>query len=69
MGYVARGALDDISVRSATPGEAALLALPAGAPVIVVFRVVVPEAGDPFEATVMIMTPEGRHLRYPLATG
>jgi DNA-binding GntR family transcriptional regulator len=69
MGYVARGALDDISVRSATPGEAALLALPAGAPVIVVFRVVVPEAGAPFEATVMIMAPEGRHLRYPLAAG
>jgi GntR family transcriptional regulator len=69
MGYVARGALDDISVRGATAAEAALLAIPAGAPVIVVFRVVVPEAGVPFEATVMIMVPEGRHLRYPLAAG
>jgi DNA-binding GntR family transcriptional regulator len=67
MGHVARSALDDISVRGATAAEAALLGLPVGAPVIVVFRVVVPEAGDPFEATVMIMAPEGRHLRYPLA--
>jgi DNA-binding GntR family transcriptional regulator len=69
MGHVARGAIDDISVRGATDSEAALLTLPAGAPVIIVFRVVVPEAGAPFEATVMIMAPEGRHLRYPLATG
>jgi GntR family transcriptional regulator len=69
MGYVARGALDDISVRGATAAEAALLAIPVGAPVIVVFRVAVPENGIPFEATVMIMVPEGRHLRYPLAVG
>jgi GntR family transcriptional regulator len=69
MGYAARGALDDISVRGATEAEAALLAIPAGAPVIVVFRVVTSEAGVPFEATVMTMVPEGRHLRYPLASG
>jgi DNA-binding GntR family transcriptional regulator len=69
MGYVARGALDDISVRGATAAEAALLAIPVCAPVIVVFRVVASEAGVPFEATVMIMVPEGRHLRYPLAVG
>jgi DNA-binding GntR family transcriptional regulator len=69
MGYLAGGALDDISVRGATEAEAALLAVPAGAPVIVVFRVVAAETGVPFEATVMIMVPEGRHLRYPLAAG
>jgi GntR family transcriptional regulator len=69
MGYVARGALDDISVRGATEAEAALLAVPADAPVIVVFRVVAAETGVPFEATVMTMVPEGRHLRYPLAAG
>lgn len=69
MGYVAGGALDDISVRGATEAEAALLAVPVGAPVIVVFRVVASEAGAPFEATVMTMVPEGRHLRYPLAAG
>jgi GntR family transcriptional regulator len=69
MGYVASGALDDVSVRGATAAEAALLAIPAGAPVIVVFRVVVPESGIPFEVTVMTMVPEGRHLRYPLAVG
>jgi len=69
MGYVAREALDDISVRGATPTEAALLAIPTGAPVIVVFRIVAPESGAPFEATVMTMVPEGRHLRYPLAVG
>ena len=70
MGYVARGALDDISVRGATEAEADLLAVSAGAPVIVVFRVVeAAETGVPFEATVMTMVPEGRHLRYPLAAG
>jgi len=69
MGYAARGALDDISVRGATGSEAGLLAIPAGSPVIVVFRVTVPEGAVPFEATVMVMVPEGRHLRYPLAVG
>jgi DNA-binding GntR family transcriptional regulator len=69
LGYVARGALDDISVRGATATEATLLSVPEGSPVIVVFRVVASEAGVPFEATVMTMAPEGRHLRYPLAAG
>lgn len=69
LGYVARGALDDISVRGASAAEAALLDIPAGSPVIVVFRVVVPETGVPCEATVMIMVPDDRHLRYPLAAG
>jgi GntR family transcriptional regulator len=69
MGYVARGALDDISVRGATEAEATLLAVPTGAPVIVVFRVVAAGTGVPFEASVMTMVSEGRHLRYPLAGG
>jgi len=69
MGYVARGALDDVSVRGATGSEADLLGLPAGAPVIVVFRTTVSEHDVPFEATVMIMVPEDRHLRYPLSVG
>ena len=69
MGYVVREALDDISVRSATGPEADLLGLPAGAPVIVVFRTAVSKSDVPFEATVMVMVPEGRHLRYPLSAG
>lgn len=69
MGYVARGALDDISVRGATGPEADLLGLQVGAPVIVVFRTAVSEHDVPFEATVMIMVPEDRHLRYPLSVG
>lgn len=69
LGYVARGALDDISVRAATGPEADLLSLQEGAPVIVVFRTTVSERDVPFEATVMIMVPEDRHLRYPLSVG
>jgi DNA-binding GntR family transcriptional regulator len=69
MGYVARGALDDISVRGATGSESDLLGLPQGAPVIVVFRTTVSELDIPFEATVMVMVPEDRHLRYPLSVG
>jgi GntR family transcriptional regulator len=69
MGYLARGALDDISVRGATGPEADLLGLQAGAPVIVVFRTTVSERDVAFEATVMVMVPEDRHLRYPLAAG
>ena len=69
MGYVVREALDDISVRGATEPEAELLGLPAGAPVIVVFRTAVSKSDVPFEATVMVMVPEGRHLRYPLSAG
>jgi GntR family transcriptional regulator len=68
-GYVARGALDDISVRAATGPESGPLDLPAGAPVIVVFRTTVSEHEVPFEATVMIIVPEDRHLRYPLSVG
>jgi GntR family transcriptional regulator len=69
MGYVARGALDDVSVRGATRQEAGLLGLPPRAPVIVVFRTTVSESDVPFEATVMVMVPEDRHLRYPLSPG
>ena len=69
MGYVVREALDDISVRGATEPEAELLGLPAGAPVIVVFRTAVSKSDVPFEATVMVMVPEGRHPRYPLSAG
>jgi len=69
MGYVAHEAIDDISVRGATQPEAELLSLPEGAPVLVVFRTAVSEHDVPFEATVMIMVTEGRHLRYPLSAG
>ena len=69
LGYVAREALDDISVRGATEPEAELLSLQVGAPVIVVFRTTVSEHDVPFEATVMVMVPEDRHLRYPLSVG
>lgn len=69
LGYPATGALDDVSVRGATDEEAGLLGLPAGAPVIVVFRTTVSEHDFPFEAAVMVMVPENRHLRYPLLAG
>ena len=45
------------------------LGLPPGAPVIVVFRTAISKSDVPFEATVMVMVPEGRHLRYPLSAG
>lgn len=69
LGYSPRVALDDISVRGATAGEADVLGMSVGAPVIVVFRTTVSENDIPFEATVMIMVPENRHLRYPLSVG
>jgi hypothetical protein len=37
--------------------------------VIVVFRTAVSERDVPFEATVKVMVPEDRHLRYPLSAG
>jgi DNA-binding GntR family transcriptional regulator len=69
LGYSAREAVDDISVRGATEAEADVLDLPVGAPVIVVFRTIVSKNNIPFEVTVMIMVPEDRHLRYPLSVG
>ena len=69
LGYSAREAVDDISVRGATEAEADVLGLPVGAPVIVVFRTIVSKNNVPFEVTVMIMVPEDRHLRYPLSVG
>jgi GntR family transcriptional regulator len=69
LGYSSHTALDDISVRGATDTEAGLLELSAGDPVIVVFRTTFSEESIPFEVSVMVMTPEGRHLRYPLSAG
>jgi GntR family transcriptional regulator len=69
LGYSSHTALDDVSVRGATDTEAHLLELSAGDPVIVVFRTTFSESGIPFEVAVMVMTPEGRHLRYPLSAG
>lgn len=69
LGYPAREALDDVSVRGATGAEAGLLELPAGAPVIVVFRTTVTDNDVPIEATVIVMTPADRHLRYPVSVG
>ncbi|PSK99098.1 UTRA domain-containing protein [Murinocardiopsis flavida] len=64
LGFVPFESLEDVSVRPATEAEAELLALDAGAPVLVVFRIVLSAEGNPYEVSIMTMIPEGRHLRY-----
>jgi GntR family transcriptional regulator len=69
LGLTVHEAREDISVRGATADEAAELRLAAGSPVIVLSRTCLTSSGRPFEASVMVMVPEGRHLRYRLVTG
>ena len=69
LGFSPAEALEDVTVTPATEGEAELLALPVGAPVLRVFRVVFTVAGSPFEVSKMAMVPEGRHLRYKVRVG
>jgi GntR family transcriptional regulator len=69
LGYAVHEAREDITFRAAAPGEAAELGLPAATPVIVLSRTCLTAAGLPFEASVMVMVAEGRHLRYRLIAG
>jgi GntR family transcriptional regulator len=66
LGYVAHEAREEISFRRASDDECLTLGLPAGEPVIVLFRTVLTSSGIPFEASVMTMVAQGRHLRYRL---
>jgi GntR family transcriptional regulator len=66
LGYTVHEAREDITFRAATPGEAAELGSPAGTPVIVLSRTCLTAEAVPFEASVMVMVAEGRHLRYRL---
>lgn len=69
MGYAVHEAREDIVFRSATGDEAAELGLSPGTPVIVLSRTCLNADGVAFEASVMVMVAEGRHLRYRLVAG
>jgi GntR family transcriptional regulator len=69
FGYAVHEAREDITFRAAAAGEAAELGRPAGSPVIVLSRTCLTAEGTPFEASVMVMVAEGRHLRYRLIAG
>ncbi|GAA2618631.1 hypothetical protein GCM10010411_62640 [Actinomadura fulvescens] len=69
LGYAVYEAREEIEVRGATSQEAAELRLPAGAPVIILRRTSLTADEKPFEASVMVMVPEGRRLRYRLIAG
>lgn len=66
LGYTVHEAREDITFRGATLEEAAGLGLSVGTPVIVLSRTCLTAEGIPFEASVMVMVAEGRHLRYRL---
>jgi GntR family transcriptional regulator len=66
MGYAVHEALEDISVRPATAGEAVLLEIPAGSALIILSRTCLNAAAVPFEASIAVMPADGRHLRYRL---
>lgn len=69
MGYSVHEAWEDITFRGATEDEAAELGLAVGTPVIVLSRTCLNAEGVAFEASVMVMVAEGRHLRYRLVLG
>ncbi|WP_243711361.1 UTRA domain-containing protein [Actinomadura sp. KC216] len=69
MGYSVHEAREDIVFRGATNTEAAELELASGTPVIVLSRTCLNTDGVAFEASVMVMVAEGRHLRYRLVAG
>jgi DNA-binding GntR family transcriptional regulator len=69
LGYAVHEAREDIVFRAATDSEAAELGLSPGTPVIMLSRTCLTDAGVPFEASVMVMVAEGRHLRYRLIAG
>jgi GntR family transcriptional regulator len=69
LGFAVHEAREDIMFRAATVAEAAELERLPGTPVIVLSRTCLTAAGTPFEASVMVMAAEGRHLRYRLMAG
>lgn len=69
MGYAAHEAREDISVRAANDGEARVLNIQEGDPLIVLFRATLNSDGIPFEVSTMRMVAAGRHLRYRLTVG
>ena len=69
MGYPVHEAREDIAFRGATGDEAAELGLSVDTPVIVLSRTSLNAGGVAFEASVMVMVAEGRHLRYRLVVG
>ncbi|GAA3976139.1 UTRA domain-containing protein [Thermobifida alba] len=69
LGYPPHEVIEDVSVRPATAAEAAELEIAEGHPVLVLFRVTRTSDGTPFEVSVMVMRPEGRHLRYRIVVG
>jgi DNA-binding GntR family transcriptional regulator len=69
LGYTAHEAREEIEVRAATADESTELALPKGAPVIVLRRTSLTAEEVPFEASVMVMAPQDRRLRYRLIAG
>jgi GntR family transcriptional regulator len=69
LGYAVHEAREDIVFRAAAESEAAELGRAAGSPVIVLSRTCLTAEGTPFEASVMVMVAEDRHLRYRLIAG
>jgi GntR family transcriptional regulator len=69
LGYPVHEAREDITARAVSPAEAASLEVAEGTPVIVLSRTCLTAGGMPFEASVMVMVAEGRHLRYQLIAG
>ncbi|MFC5753609.1 GntR family transcriptional regulator [Actinomadura rugatobispora] len=66
LGHSVHEAREDISFRAATADEATTLGVPVETPVIVLSRTCLNAKGMAFEASVMVMLAEGRHLRYRL---
>lgn len=69
LGHSVHEAREDIVFRGAAADEAAGLGLPVETPVIVLSRTCLNTEGAAFEASVMVMVAEGRHLRYRLVAG
>jgi GntR family transcriptional regulator len=69
LGYAVHEAREDVTARGASAAEAAVLEVASGTPVIVLSRTCLTSEGTPFEASVMVMVAEGRHLRYRLTAG
>ncbi|WP_217919614.1 UTRA domain-containing protein [Actinomadura sp. BRA 177] len=69
LGYTVHEVREEIEVRAATAEDSTELVLPDGAPVIVLRRTSLTAEAVPFEASVMVMAPQGRRLRYRLIAG
>lgn len=69
LGYTAHEVREDVSVRASGPGEASVLNIQEGDPLLVLFRTSLNSDGVPFEVSTMRMVAAGRHLRYRLTVG